>query len=97
MVGTFQNSNDMVMYRIAENSEQANSTINDTPVVIFKHQNIKSHDGATSHAWIWIQDINGIVYWVDPTWTDNTGIPYYGIVRDGKEIRLNSHKSLCVR
>ncbi len=72
-------------------------TINRTPVVVFSHNHILAHDRATNHAWFWVQSTDGTVYWIDPTWTDNTGRPVYGIVRGGKEIELSPSSSLCVR
>lgn len=96
MVGTFKDSEDIIAYRIASNGEKSDMTINKTPVVVFSHNHIRAHDGATSHAWFWVQATDGTMYWVDPTWTDNSGHPVYGIVRGGQEIQLPYDKSLCV-
>jgi hypothetical protein len=57
---------------------------------------VYSHDGATGHAWIWVQHNNGIWYWIDPTWTDNTGYPWWGIVDNGKEVQYYPDPSFCV-
>ena len=96
MVGTFENSSDIVAYRLAGAGENSTMTINRTPVVVFSHNHILAHDGATNHAWFWVQSTDGTVYWIDPTWTDNTGRPVYGIVRGGKEIQLTPSSDLCV-
>ena len=96
MVGTFEDSSDIVTYKLAEAGENPTMTINRTPVVVYSHNHILAHDGATNHAWFWVQTTDGIVYWVDPTWTDNSGRPVYGIVRGGKEIQLTPSSSLCV-
>jgi hypothetical protein len=58
--------------------------------------NIYAHDGATGHAWIWIQHNNGTWYWIDPTWTDNTGYVWWGIVKDGKEVQNYPNPKYCV-
>lgn len=97
MVGTFEDANDIITYRIAQNGEKSNDTINGTPVVIFNHNHILAHKNAQKHAWFWIQSTDGTMYWVDPTWTDNSGHPVYGIVRGGKEIQLPYYPNLCAR
>jgi len=58
--------------------------------------NVYAHDGATGHAWIWVQHINGTWYWIDPTWTDNTGYVWWGIVKDGREIQYDPEPKYCV-
>lgn len=97
MVGTFEDAHDIIAYRIASKGEKADMTINQTPVVIFSHNHIHAHDGATCHAWLWVQATDGTMYWVDPTSTDNSGHPVYGIVRGGKEIQLPYYPNLCAR
>ena len=97
MVSTFTNSNEIVTYRLANNSENPTMTINGSPVVVYTHEKIKAHGDATNHAWFWIQSTAGTVYWIDPTWTDNTGRPVYGIVRNGREESLTPSEELCVK
>ena len=101
MVGTFDDGSDIVAYRLAKAGESSTMTINRTPVVVFSHNHILAHlqgNGrpATGHAWFWVQSTDGTVYWVDPTWTDNSGRPVYGIVRGGKEVELPPSSDLCV-
>jgi hypothetical protein len=57
---------------------------------------VYAHDGAVGHAWIWVQHKNGDWYWIDPTWTDNTGYVWWGIVRDGKEVQNYPDPEYCV-
>ena len=97
MVGTFSDPNDIISYRIARDGESSNMTINRTRVVVNGHSHIYAHDGATGHAWFWVQSKDGTIYWIDPTWTDNSGRPVYGIVRGGREIALEPDSNLCVR
>lgn len=97
MVGTFSNSTDIIAYRLAESGENYDMIINRTPVVVYAHNHIKAHSNATNHAWFWVVAADGVVYWVDPTWTDNSGRPVYGIVRGGQEMQLPAAQSLCVQ
>lgn len=97
MVGTFKDANDIVAYRLAKDGETSDMTINKTPVVVFNHNHIYAHDGATNHAWFWVQATDGTMYWIDPTWTDNTGRPVYGIVRGGREVQLEPNPAYCVK
>lgn len=96
MVGTFENPNEIAVYRIANSGEMRDMTINNTPVVIYTRVPFRAHGNTTNHAWVWVQATDGTVYWIDPTWTDNLGRPVYGIVRDGKEIQLPAEPSFCV-
>jgi len=57
---------------------------------------VYAHDGATGHAWLWVQHNNGTWYWIDPTWTDNTGYPWWGMVRNGKEEQYYPDPEYCV-
>jgi hypothetical protein len=59
-------------------------------------QRVYAHDGATGHAWIWVQHNNGTWYWIDPTWTDNTGYVWWGIVQNGMEVQYYPDPVLCV-
>lgn|GEM_PF-3390033 len=97
MVGTFNDSNDIITYRLAKAGEASNMIINRTPVVFFGHNHVKAHGNATNHAWFWVTMKDGTVYWVDPTWTDGEGYPVYGIVRGGQEMQLPVDQSLCIR
>ena len=58
---------------------------------------IQAHGNATHHAWLWIQHQNGNWYWIDPTWTDNTGYVYYGIISNGREVQYTPDNKYCVR
>lgn len=58
---------------------------------------IKAHGNATHHAWLWIQHQNGNWYWIDPTWTDNTGFVFYGIISNGEEVQFTPDRKYCIR
>ncbi|HCC36536.1 MAG TPA: hypothetical protein DEQ14_02390 [Treponema sp.] len=57
---------------------------------------VQTHDKAEGHAWLWVQHENGVWYWIDPTWTDNTGFPWWGIVKDGKEMQFFPDPKFCI-
>lgn len=96
MVGTFNDSSNIIEYRIAEKGEKGNMTINGTPVVENGQNHVIAHENAKHHAWLWVRGTDGVIYWCDPTWTDNTGRPVYGIVRGDREIQLTPSENLCV-
>ena len=48
---------------------------------------VTTHENATHHAWVLIQRNNGTWYWIDPTWTDNTGYVWYGYISGSSEIQ----------
>ncbi|MDE5898363.1 MAG: hypothetical protein K2H09_03755 [Treponemataceae bacterium] len=97
MVGTHNNPNQIALYRIANKGERYSAIMNGTPVVDFEYQLVRAHGNATTHAWVWVQANDGTIYWIDPTWTDNTGRPVYGVVRNGQEIQLSPDHDYCVR
>lgn len=51
---------------------------------------------AKNHAWLWIKRNDGTWFWLDPTWTDNTGYICYGVVQNGREVYLSPDSSLCI-
>ena len=55
-----------------------------------------SGKSAKNHAWLWIQRNDGTWFWLDPTWTDNTGYICYGVVQHGREVYLPPDSSLCI-
>jgi hypothetical protein len=57
---------------------------------------VYAHDGADGHAWLWVQHNNGTWYWIDPTWTDNTGYVWWGKVENGREVKYNPDPNYCV-
>lgn len=97
MVGTFEDSSNIIVYKIAEKGETSTMIIKKTPVVVYNQQHIAAHGNATNHAWFWVRSTDGTIYWIDPTWTDSTGRPVYGIVRGGQEIPLEPSADLCAK
>jgi hypothetical protein len=67
--------------------ERATRILNGVPVREYTRYKVRAHDNATGHAWLWVQHNNGTWYWIDPTWTDNTGYPWWGIVDNAREVQ----------
>jgi tetratricopeptide (TPR) repeat protein len=59
-------------------------------------KNVQAHEGATNHAWLWVYGNDGTIYWIDPTWTDNAGYVWWGVVQDSKEVSGNPPERLSV-
>ena len=76
--------------------EKATTTLNGVPVKEYMRHIVRAHDDATGHAWLWVQHNNGTWYWIDPTWTDNTGYPWWGIVENGGEVRYYPNAKYCI-
>ncbi|MDR2177315.1 MAG: hypothetical protein LBP20_04640 [Treponema sp.] len=78
-------------------SEERATTIKNG-VYLKEHSRHKvyTHDGISGHAWLWVQHNNGTWYWIDPTWTDNTGYVWWGIVENGKEVQSYPDADYCV-
>jgi hypothetical protein len=77
-------------------NESATTVLNGVHLKEISRHKVNTHDGATGHAWLWVQHNNGNWYWIDPTWTDNTGYVWWGIVENGKEIQYYPDPSYCV-
>ncbi|GHV86606.1 hypothetical protein AGMMS50230_22140 [Spirochaetia bacterium] len=58
-------------------------------------RNVQSHGNATWHAWLWVYANNGTIYWIDPTWTDNAGYIWWGVVENGKEVQRGPVPQYC--
>lgn len=77
---------------------KANSDIKLNGIYLKKYRYfpVATHGNNTNHAWIWIQHKNGTWYWVDPTWTDNTGRIVFGTVSNNREIQKAPDERLCI-
>ena len=75
-----------------------NSTVVSNGVYLKENSrhNVYAHDGASGHSWLWVQHNNGTWYWIDPTWTDNTGYVWWGIVENGREVQYYPDPAYCV-
>jgi tetratricopeptide (TPR) repeat protein len=95
IAGVFDDPASIVLYDPASRAE-ADMVLNGVYVKEQSRRQVRSHGSATWHAWLWAVGTDGTIYWIDPTWTDNTGYPWWGVVRDGEEVQLNPLQSLCV-
>jgi hypothetical protein len=76
--------------------EQATTVSNGVYLKENTRHKVYAHDNASGHAWLWIQHQNGDWYWIDPTWTDNTGYVWWGIVQNGKEVTYYPNPAYCI-
>lgn len=97
MVGVHGDPNTIELFRIAKEGEVADKLQNGRPIIVYDYYRVTAHNNTTNHAWIWAQGKDGTMYWIDPTWTDNSGKPVYGIVRGNKEESLSPASDLCVK
>jgi tetratricopeptide (TPR) repeat protein len=95
IAGVFDDPGEIVLYDPASRAE-ADMVLNGVYVKEHSRRRVRSHGNATWHAWLWALGKDGTVYWIDPTWTDNSGYVWWGVVRDGEEVQLNPLQSLCV-
>jgi tetratricopeptide (TPR) repeat protein len=58
--------------------------------------NVQNHGNRPmNHAWLWVIANDGTIYWVDPTWTDNSGYVVWGVVQNGREEKAAPAVRLC--
>ncbi len=93
-------SNQVILSTIMK--KNPDRTMNGVPLKNIKTMNVKTHKDsqgfrATNHAWIWVQRVDGVWFWLDPTWTDNLGYIVWGYVKDGEEIQLKPDRKFCVK
>jgi len=94
-VANKDNPNTIILYDPVS-KEKSTITMNGVYLKEKSRHNIYAHDGATGHAWLWVQHNNGTWYWIDPTWTDNTGYPWWGKVENGKEVQYDPNPDYCM-
>jgi len=92
------NKNDPYTIILYDPVSRENATIISNGVYLKENSRhrVYAHDGATGHAWLWVQHNNGTWYWIDPTWTDNTGYPWWGKVENGIEVKYYPDPEYCV-
>jgi tetratricopeptide (TPR) repeat protein len=94
IAGTLEGSGEVILYD-PSSMEQADVIMNGVSVKENSRKRVEAHGGATYHAWLWLYGKDGTVYWIDPTWTDNAGYVWWGLVEDGKEVQLVPSKEFC--
>jgi tetratricopeptide (TPR) repeat protein len=94
IAGAFENANEIVLF-VPTPQGQHDMIVNGVYVKAVSQHKVRTHGGATMHAWFWVYGNDNEIYWIDPTWTDNTGYPWWGVVRNGEELQLNPLENLC--
>jgi tetratricopeptide (TPR) repeat protein len=84
IAGTHGNSRQIELYDPVSRG-QHDVEQNGVYVKIASRENVQAHDNITYHAWLWVIGNDGTIYWIDPTWTDNSGYVVWGVVRNGRE------------
>jgi tetratricopeptide (TPR) repeat protein len=95
IAAAFENSGQIILFDPASR-DRATMTVNGVSVREHSRQNVRTHDGAKSHAWLWVYGKDGTIYWIDPTWTDSAGYVVWGVVRNGAEVTMRPRQDLCI-
>jgi tetratricopeptide (TPR) repeat protein len=89
------NSRQIILYDPVSR-ERATERMNGIYLKENSRKNVRSHGDATWHAWLWVFANDGTIYWIDPTWTDNAGYVWWGIVQNGREVQMRPLDDLCM-
>jgi tetratricopeptide (TPR) repeat protein len=89
------NSRQIILYDPVSR-EKATERMNGVYLKENSRKNVRSHGDATWHAWLWVFANDGTIYWIDPTWTDNAGYVWWGIVQNGREVQMRPLDNLCM-
>jgi tetratricopeptide (TPR) repeat protein len=76
--------------------DQATVLMNGAPLREVSRQNVRAHGNAKNHAWLWVYRNDGVVFWLDPTWTDSSGYVWWGIVQNGEETQTRPLAEYCM-
>jgi tetratricopeptide (TPR) repeat protein len=95
IVATGDDPNPIVLYDPVA-SDKATLRMNGVYVKENTRFNVQAHGNAPNHAWLWVYGKDGTIYWIDPTWTDNTGYVWWGVVQGGKEVQWNPSQDYSV-
>ncbi|MDR2109675.1 MAG: hypothetical protein LBP32_00040, partial [Spirochaetaceae bacterium] len=77
IAGVHQNPRQMVLYNPVPQGRH-DTEQNGVYVKVNSRPNVQTHDSITLHAWLWVYGNDGTIYWIDPTWTDNSGDVVWG-------------------
>jgi tetratricopeptide (TPR) repeat protein len=95
IVGVGNNPRQITLYDPVAR-DKATVIMNGVPLKENSRQNVRSHGDATNHAWLWVYGNDGTIYWIDPTWTDNSGYVWWGVVRNGEETQARPSTEYCM-
>jgi tetratricopeptide (TPR) repeat protein len=94
IAAAFQSSREIVLFRPVAQGQHT-MVLNGEYVKEIARFNVRTHDDATIHGWLWVYANDGTIYWIDPTWTDIEGYVWWGVVRNGREEKLAPTARLC--
>jgi tetratricopeptide (TPR) repeat protein len=89
------NSRQIILYDPVSR-ERSTERMNGVYLKENSRKNVRSHGDATWHAWLWVFANDGTIYWIDPTWTDNAGYVWWGVVQNGREVQMRPSDDLCM-
>ena len=97
IAGTHENNNEIILQYPGTKSNHT-AVQNGVYVIIPPGRKyiVKTHDGITHHAWVWIERADGVQFWIDPTWTDTSGYVVYGYVENGQEVQCRPSREFCI-
>jgi tetratricopeptide (TPR) repeat protein len=95
IVGALNNPRQLTLYDPVSR-DRATAILNGVPLKEFSRQNVRAHGDAVMHAWLWVYGNDGTIYWIDPTWTDNAGYVWWGVVRNGEETQTRPAAEYCM-
>ncbi len=82
--------------KLDEEKTKSNYVLNGIEMITIASYQVHPHENVTHHSWIWIQKNNDDWYWMDPTFSDNTGYIHCGQVINGEEIYLESNPKYTI-
>jgi tetratricopeptide (TPR) repeat protein len=95
MAAAFEDPREIVLYDPVPRGQHTRPPLNGVYVKEAARHNVRAHENATIHAWLWVYANDGNIYWIDPTWTDNSGFVWWGVVRNGREEQVAPSPQLC--
>jgi tetratricopeptide (TPR) repeat protein len=96
IAAAFNDPRQIVLFQpVSSRNEATRPPLNGVYVKEITQQNVRTHNDATVHGWLWVYTNDGTIYWIDPTWTDNAGYVVWGVVRNGREEQVAPAARLC--
>jgi Flp pilus assembly protein TadD len=90
------NPSEIKLFDPVSSREQSTTRFNGVYMRESSRHNVQNHgDIPMNHAWLWVYANDGTIYWIDPTWTDNSGYIVWGFVRNGREEPEAPAERLC--
>jgi len=94
IAAALESSRQIVLFKPVAQGQHS-MVLNGEYVKEISRQNVQAHGSATKHGWLWVYGNDGTIYWIDPTWTDNSGYIWWGVIRNGREEQVAPESRLC--